>query len=70
MDVLYISDLIKIKIKMPSASQEPTMSSESLYEDLKEMDVLCPFEIKIWNMGISKTIGNIQIKMKMLNPSQ
>ena len=41
------SDLIPIKIKMPNPSQEPPMSSKALNEDLKDMDVLCTFKIKI-----------------------
>ena len=38
---------IQIKIKMPNPSQEPPVSSEAPKEDLKDIDVLCIFEIKI-----------------------
>ena len=38
------------------------------------MDLLCTFKIKlesqIQNMAVSKTSDHIQIKIKMLNPSQ
>ena len=47
MGVSNTSDHIKIKIKMPNPSQEPPMSSKAPNEDLKEMDVLCIFKIKI-----------------------
>ena len=50
------------------------MSSKSPNEDLKDMDVLCIFKIKIESkiqiMGIWKTNDHIQIKIKMSNPSQ
>ena len=38
---------MQIKIKMQNHSQEPTASSKATNEDLKDMDVLCTFEIKI-----------------------
>ena len=41
------SDHIQIKIKMPNPSQEPPASSKAPNEDLKDMDVLCTFKIKI-----------------------
>ena len=41
------SDHIQIKIKMPNPSQEPPASSEAQNEDLKDMDILCTFKIKI-----------------------
>ena len=41
------SDYILIKIRMPDPSQEPPASSKAPYEDLKDMDVLCTFKIKI-----------------------
>ena len=34
-------------IKMPNPSQEPPASSQAPNEDLKDMDVLCTFKIKI-----------------------
>merc|ERR1712082_309080 len=42
---------IQIKIKMPHPSQEPPTSSKAPNQDLKDMDVLCTFKIKIesWN---------------------
>ena len=41
------SDHIKIKIKMPKPSQGPPVSSKAKNKDLKDMDVLCTFKIKI-----------------------
>ena len=37
----------QIKIKMPNPSQEPPASTKSSNQDLKDMDVLCTFKIKI-----------------------
>ena len=36
-----------LKIKMPNPSQEPPASSTAPKEDLKDMDVLCIFKMKI-----------------------
>merc|ERR1711954_268120 len=41
------SDHTKIKIKMPNSSQESPASSKARNKDLKDMDVLCTFKIKI-----------------------
>ena len=41
------SDHINIKIKMPNSSQELPSSFKAPNQDLKDMDVLCTFEIKI-----------------------
>ena len=41
------SDYIQIKIKMPNPSQEPPASSKAPNEDLKDMDVLSTFKIKL-----------------------
>merc|ERR1712081_122350 len=41
------SDHIQIKSMMPNPSQEPPASSKAPIEDLKDMDVLCTFKIKI-----------------------
>ena len=45
--LLKASDHIKIKIKMPTPSQEPPASSKAPNDDLKDMDVICTFNIKI-----------------------
>ena len=42
-------DQIQIKIKMPNPSQKPQVSSKAPNQDLKDMDVLCTFKIKIEN---------------------
>ena len=41
------SDHIQIRIKIPNPSQEPPASSKAPNQDLKDMDVLCIFIIKI-----------------------
>ena len=47
MDVPKTSDHIQIMIKMPNPIQEPPASSKAPNEDLKDMDVLCTFKIKL-----------------------
>ena len=47
MVVSKTGDHIQIKIKMPNPSQEPPASSKAPNEDLKDMDILCTFKIKI-----------------------
>ena len=47
MGISKTSDYCQIKIKMPNPSQEPPASSKAPNEDLKDMDVLCTFKIKI-----------------------
>ena len=52
MGVSKTSDYIQIKIKMPNPSQEPPASSKAPNEDLKDMDVLCTFKIKIESINL------------------
>ena len=47
MGISKTSDHIQIKIKMPNPSEEPPASSKAPNQDLKDMDVLCTFKIKI-----------------------
>ena len=47
MGVSKTSDQIQIKIKIPNPSQEPPASSKAPNQDLKDMDVLCTFKMKI-----------------------
>ena len=47
MGVSKTTDHIKIKIKMPSPSQEPPASSIAQNQDLKDMDVLCNIKMKL-----------------------
>ena len=47
MGVSKTSDHIQIKIKMPNPSQETPAPSKAWNEDLKDMDVLRTFKIKI-----------------------
>ena len=46
MCVLKTSDHIKIKIKIPTPSQEPPASSEVQNQEFKDLDVLGTFKIK------------------------
>ena len=59
---------------LPNPSQELPVSSKAPNEDLKDIGVLCTFEIKIESKNldqrVSKTSDHIQIKMTMSNPSQ
>ena len=41
------SDNIQIENKMQNSSQEPPASSKAPNQDLKDMDVLCTFKMKI-----------------------
>ena len=53
--MLYVSrtsDYIQIKIKMQNTSQEPPASSKAPNEDLKDMDVLCTFKIKVESQNL------------------
>ena len=74
MDEPKTSDHIQIKIKMPNPYQEPPASSKGPIQDLKVMDILCIFKIKIEiqksEYVVSKSIDHIQIKIKELNPCQ
>ena len=42
-----IKDHIQINMKIQNTSQEPPGSSTTPNEDLKDMDVLCTFKIKL-----------------------
>ena len=52
MGVPKTSDHIQIKIKIPNPSQEPPASFKAPNEDLKDMDVLCTFKIKIESQNL------------------
>ena len=47
MSVSKTSNHIQIKIRVPNPTQELTAYSKAPNEDLKDMDVLCTFKIKI-----------------------
>ena len=47
MGVPKTSKHIQIHIRMQNPSQEPPVSSKAPNKDLKDMDVLCTFKIKI-----------------------
>ena len=51
MDVSKTSDHIQIMIKLPNPSQKPPASSKASNQDLKDMDVLWTFKIKIENQN-------------------
>ena len=69
MGLSKISDHIQINIKMPNSSQEPPVSFKAPNKDLKDMDVLCTFKIKIESQnldhGYIKTSDHIQINIKI-----
>ena len=74
MGISKTSDHNQINIKMPNSSQEPPATSKAPNEDLKDMDVLCTFKIKIesqiLNICVSNTSHHIQIQIKIPNPCQ
>ena len=43
---------IQITIKMPYPFQEPPVSPKAPNEDLKDMDVLCTFKIKVESQNL------------------
>ena len=56
------SDHIQINIGMPNPIQEPPASSKAPNEDLKDMDVLCTFKIKIepkFGIWVYQKLGTI-----------
>ena len=44
---------IEFKIKISNPSQEPPAASKALNEDLKDMDVLCIFKIKMESQNLN-----------------
>ena len=52
MGVPKTSDHIQINIKRSNSSQEPPALIKVPYQDLKEMDVLCPFKIKVQSQNL------------------
>ena len=74
MGVRKTCDHIQIKIKMPNPSKEPHASPKAPDEDLKDMDVLCTFKIKIENQklehGCIKDRWPYQNQDQDTNPSQ
>ena len=59
---------------MSNTIQEPPVFSKAPNRDLKDIDVLCTFKIKmrakIWNIGVWKTCDHIQTKTKIPKSSQ
>ena len=51
---------MQIKIQMPTYSQEPLASSKAPNQDLKDMDVLCTFKIKIGSNSLDHGFINNQ----------
>ena len=64
----------QIKIKMTNPSKEPLASSRASNEDLKDVDVLWTFKIKLESQNsdheCKKTTDHIQIKIKRPTPSK
>ena len=52
MDETKTSDHIQINIRVQNPRQEPPASSKVPYQDLKDMDVLCIFKIKIESQNL------------------
>ena len=67
-------DPVQVNIGMKTPSQKPPASSKAPNQDLKDMDILCTFKIKIKTQnldhGVSNTSDHIQINIRMQNPSQ
>ena len=53
MSVSKTSDHIQIKIKMSNPGQETPASYKATDEDLKDMDVICTFKIKIESQNLA-----------------
>ena len=53
MGISKTSDYVQIKIKIPNPSQVPPASSKAQNEDLKDMDFLCTFKIKIESQNLA-----------------
>ena len=74
MGVSKNSGHIQINIKTSNPSQEPPASSKAPNEDLKDMDVLCTFKIKIESQnsehGSTKDKWPYPNMIKKPNPSQ
>ena len=68
MGVSKTSEHIKIKIKMPYLSQEPPASSKAQNEDLKDLDILCTFKVKIETQKLDH--GYIKDKLSYPNRDQ
>ena len=72
MGVPKTSDHIQINIRMPNPSQEPPASSKAPNQDLKDMNVLCTFKIKIEShkseYGCSKDHWPYQNQYQDANP--
>ena len=74
MGISKISYHIQINVKMQNSSQEPPASFKAPNEDLKDMDVLCTFKMKIESKnldhGYIKDQWPYPNKIKMPNPTQ
>ena len=68
MGVSKTTDNIQIKIKMQNPSQEPPASSKAPNKDLKDMNVLCTFKIKIDSQNLDH--GYIQDQQPYPNQDQ
>ena len=56
-----------IKIRMPNLSQESQAPSKSQNEDLKDMDVLCTFKIKIRAKILNMGLPGVKLMHKCIN---
>ena len=60
MGVQKTSDHIQINIRMPKPSQEPPASSKDPNQDLKDMDILCTFKLKIGSQNLEEASIKVQ----------
>ena len=54
MGISKTNNFIQIKIIMPNPSQEPPASFKTPNKDLKDLDVLCTFKIKIESKNLEQ----------------
>ena len=66
MGVTKTSDHIQIKIEIPNSSQEPPAPTKDTNKDLKDMDILCTFKIKVE----SPNLDHGCVKDQWLYPNQ
>ena len=66
MGLSKISDHIQVKIQMLKPSQEPPAPTKVAYQDLKDMDVLCTFKIKVE----SQNSDHVYINDQWSHPNQ
>ena len=59
--VINFKNHIQIKIEIPNPSQEPQASFKTSFQDLKDMDVLCTFKMKIERQNLEHWCAKDQL---------